>query len=393
MTFLDNWQTTSLNSGLTKLLLLSFGVRISSDLLEETSRDEQVSKSHYYYDASNDLDLCKKYRLPSEILLPNDVESSFYINKHSPLEIIKNRSNKLELYYFDTKISDLEFNKKPDFFDYTFKDGTSGYQYGSMYGRYILGLFLSGYCDYPAKGVGCRFCSIRSTREDLGKQNILSLPVQKLAELTKNMSRKDQKRIKYVMYTAGTYPDVDRGIHVQAQRIKIVSENLPASVNHHLTTMPPKTFSVIKVLKEVGLQTLAYDIEVYNKQLFNYYCPGKETLYGREKMFEAIKEGVQVFGHSNLKVGFVGGLEPISSMKEGMEKFASVGAGISINVFHPDTQTEMETSNRPTLEYLLDMVRIQRDLYKKHNLVPVFPNGGRRSSLDTEVYRGFFDTI
>lgn len=391
MKFTLDWRKEKLNSGLVKLLLLSFGVRISEKLLAETSRDNSISKSNYYYDASNEEALCKVYNLPSEILLPDDVETSFYVNRHSPLEIRRKGKHMLELFYLDTKISDLEFNYAPDFFNVTLSDGTKGKQYASMYGRYILGLFLSGYCDYPAKGKGCRFCSIRSTRADLGKQNILSLSPIKLQELVKLMTSKDKNRIKYVMYTAGTFPDVNNGIVFQAQRIQAMAAKLPKRVKHHLTTMPPTDFEKIRLLKEVGLETLAYDIEVYDKKLFEYFCPGKDKLYGRERMFDAISHGVNIFGHSKLKVGFVGGLEPLPSMKVGMQRFASIGAGVSINVFHPDTKTEMENYSRPSPEYLLEMVIEQRNLYKKYNLMPVFPVGGRRSSLDTEVHRGYFD--
>ena len=393
MDSINNWRYSKLNSGIVKLLLLSFGVRMSNQLLESVSNEKKISKNYYYYDSPNASELSKKYRLPSEILLPDEVESSFYINRYSPLEIVEAKKDHLQLLYNDNIISDLQFNYGPQFFDIKLSDGTFGKQHASMYGRNILGLFLSGYCHYPAKSLGCKFCSIRSTRSDLGKQNIFSLSPSKLKELIKLMPDSDIKRIKYVMYTAGTYPDVDNGIQVQALTISTVAKMLPPRVKHHLTTMPPKDLNKTRILRDIGLQTLAYDIEVYDKNLFKFFCPGKQKLYGQENMFKAIEEGVKVFGYTNLKVGFVGGLEPISSMKLGMQRFASVGAGISINVFHPDSKTELENYSRPTPEYLIDMVRIQRDLYKQYNLIPVFPNGGRRSSLDSEVYRGFFNEI
>ncbi len=147
------------------------------------------------------------------------------------------------------------------------------------------------------------------------------------------------------------------------------------------------------MLKEIGLQTLAFNIEIYNENLFKFFCPGKYQLYGREKMFKAIKEGIKIFNHRNFFVGFLGGLEPINNMKEGMERFASMGAGIVINLFHPDANTQLANYPRPMPQYLIDLVRIQREIYRKYDIVPIFPEGGRRSSLDGEIYRGFFDDI
>ncbi len=393
ITLINNWKFTKLNSGLVKLFLLSFGVRISEKLLKYISRSKSIAKNEYYYDTNNDEELCKKYKLPSEIILPDDVETSFYVNEYSPLEIIISKKDKFQLLYFGRVICDLRFNYKPDFFDAKLSEGTYGSQYASMFGRHTLALFASGYCDYIAKNVGCRFCSLRSTREDLGKHNILALSSSKMSELFSLMTSRDINRIKYVLNTAGSYPDVDRGIYNQALIIKTAVKWLPSSISHHLTTMPPKDFKLVAILKEAGLQTLAYDIEVYNEHLFKFFCPGKDKYYGRKQMIKAIKESIKIFDHRTFFVGFIGGLEPIATLKEGMERFAAMGAGIAFNHFHPDANTDLANYPRPTPSYLIDLVRIQRDIYKKYDIIPVFREVGRRSSLDAEVYRGFFDDI
>ncbi|MEK6819055.1 MAG: hypothetical protein AABY10_03925 [Nanoarchaeota archaeon] len=63
----------------------------------------------------------------------------------------------------------------------------------------------------------------------------------------------------------------------------------------------------------------------------------------------------------------------------------------ALNIFHPDKGTQMQKFPRPASEYVLEVLKEQNRLYKSEGLVPVFPEYGRRSSFDTEVYRGFFD--
>ena len=155
--------------------------------------------------------------------------------------------------------------------------------------------------------------------------------------------------------------------------------------------MPPKDYKKLEILKTAGLDSIAYDLELFNENLFKYYCPGKQEFFGYSNFLPAVENALKIFGKNNVKVGFVGGLEPVESLQEGMELFSSRGASIAINVFHPDPKTPLGNYARPTVDYLKAMVKAQRDVYNKYNVEPVFPVGGRRSSLDTEVYRGFFN--
>lgn len=381
------------NSALHKILLLSHGVKLDLKILEKLRNSPAIEENRYYYNISNDHYLCKKYKIPSEILLPDDVESSFYINEDSPLEILE-QNGEFELLLNGKAVSPVDFNFKPLFFEKLLPNGEPCKKYASMYGRYILALFLSGYCQYIQKGQPCKFCSLGYSRNGPGKENAFNIPAGILQDFLKTLELDDFSRIKYVMYTAGTYPELRNGIKLQAELIKTATRYLPnTDFSHHLTTMPPAELEDLRLLKMAGLNSIAFDLEVFNEDLFNFYCPGKKRFYGRDKMISAVETGVEIFGHSNVKVGFVGGLEPLNSLIAGMKYFGSKGASIAVNVFHPDPFTELEFAARPTPVYLLKMAIAQNEIYKNHNLIPVFPVGGRRSSLDTEIYRGFFDNL
>lgn len=386
--------TEQLNSGMIKLMLLSNGVNITDETLISLSTATDIEENRYYYNISNDEDLCEKYKLPSELLLPDDVESSFYFNSRSPLSIEK-IDNEYFIIYGENKLSTISFNKKPKFFDTKLEDGSECSQYASMYGRYILALFLNGACYFVNNKEACKFCSIGPSRKSLGKQNVMAISPNKLNEVMAHVVAHDKDRIKYIMYTAGTYANLDVGIKVQAQLIEAVNKYLPGSsgVTHHLTTMPPRDKKLLHTLVNSGLQSIAYDMELYDENLFKYYCPGKERFFGYENMIHAIADAVDVFGKNNVKVGFVGGLEPLETMIAGMERLAQMGASLAVNIFHPDPKTPVYNFQRPTQQYLIDMVKGQRDIYKKYAVIPVFPDGGRRSSLDSEIYRGFFDNL
>lgn len=379
------------NSWLVKLLLLSKWVSIDTKLLGKANEETSYQPNWYYYNVSNEQELCESYQMPSEILLPDDVESSFYINHNSPLKI-KWDNNKPWLFFEDKPIFQIQFNDKPEFFEKKLNNNSTVRSYASMYGRYILWLFLSGYCDYIAKKHACKFCSLDIGRSTLWKKNAWTITKYHLSEVLQIIKETESERIKYFMYTAGTYIDTDNWILQQAELIKIANKIFWEGYGHHLTTMPPKNSSTLISLQEAGLQSIAYDLEVYNAELFNEYCPWKSTFYGRENMIEAAFRARDIFGKNQVKIWFVGWIEPIESLIEGMEFFWRNDFSIAVNIFHPDKWTPLgDTISRPDPEYLLNMACAQRDIFKKYNIVPVFPEWWRRSSLDTEVFRGFFD--
>jgi hypothetical protein len=375
------------NPGHIKLLLLSEGLNFSENILKEVG--EKFSENRYYYNVSNNPDLFK-YPIPSEVLLPNDVESSVYHNSESRMSL-RGENGSIVLFYEDSPVCPVEFNKRPNFFNRTLRDGTDCKKIISMYGRYIFALFIDSYCVYFEKGVPCKFCSLKPSRNTYGKDNESVINSEMAKEASEIAVETDGERIKYVMYTAGTPLEIDKGYERQIDVIRKVKLLFSDKVKHHLTIIPTSNRENLEKAKMAGLDSIAFDLEIFDKDLFSKLCPGKSIFIGRDGFIDDLKMARDVFGHSNVKVGFVGGLEPIDSLKAGMEFFGSMGISVAINVFHPDKNTELEYKARPTIDYLFEMARSQGEVYKKYNLIPVFPEGGRRSSLDTEVYRGFFN--
>ena len=135
--------------------------------------------------------------------------------------------------------------------------------------------------------------------------------------------------------------------------------------------------------------TIAFNIEVYDRKLFSVICPGKEKIYGYDRYFEALQQAKEVFGFRNVYCGFVGGLEPIESIVKGIVDVAQSGFTPAINIFHADPESVFMRRPHPSTEYVWEMVQAQTAMYRKYKFYPIF-SGGTRNSLDTEVYRGFF---
>lgn len=379
------------NPAIVKLCLLCEGVRIDGEVLKNVGK--AFAEDRFRYHRVSRIPAGFKF-IPSEMVLPEDMVCAVYIEKRSPWLVKKNRQGKLKLFFKDNKeICSVSFTKRPGFFDKKLSDGHLCQQIAVMYGNYVLGIFIMGWCYFPAKGLGCKFCSISSNWGDsgLGKQNLKYVTPDLTKEAVKLALATDSARIKYIMYSSGSFPDNDRGFMIQTATVKSVTRVINANISQHFTIMPPDDFSLIKKIKSAGLSTIAFDIEVFDKDTFQKLCPGKEKFYGYDKFVEALQYAVKVFGWGNVHCGYVAGLESLETMIEGFYSLGEKGVISDANVFHPDPDSEFQDKPRPVKEYILKMVKEQAKTYKKYKFVSIFPVGGRRGSLDTEVYKGYFN--
>lgn len=373
------------NPGHIKLSLLSKGV-----LLDKKTRfliGKKYAENMYPYGNSNsgEVDL---QTMPSEILLPNDVVVGVHLRSGTPWSISLKTDNSMTLSYNDKTITTVEFSPRPGFFDIKLKDGTLCQKTVVMYGLYSLSFFSRGWCYYNIINKPCKFCSMSQSRKNAGKSFIKAI-LPEIAKEAAEIAFKSEKRIKHVDYCAGAHKDNDLGIKLQLELLKLVKKVSPKQIKHHLLTIPPDDLELFYELKKAGLDTIILNLEVFNKKLFKEICPAKDLCYGYDKYFQALQRAKNIFGFKNVYTGFVAGLEPIDSLIKGIKFVAEKGFTPALNVFHADPGTELENYPIPDEDYLLKAVKVQGEMYKKYKFRPIFP-GGTRSSLDSEVFRGFF---
>jgi hypothetical protein len=375
------------NLGHVKVLLLSQGVYFTDSVLEEVGK--KYSENRYYYSNSNKLDTFKK-NLPPSIFLPDNIEANLYFNPESKLSIQADEEG-LALFWMNKYICPVEFNIRPNFFDKLVDQQIQCKQVLSMYARFVLGIFSNGYCYFFHDNCECQFCSLMATRKQLGKENLFIPTAEIVSKALKIALATDGERIKYINYTSGTHRNEEESYLSHAEMIAALSEVTHGRCVHHLNIMPTKKNKLLFGLKKAGLNSLSFALEVFDKDLFKEYCPGKERFVGYDHFFECYKIARDIFDHGQVYAGFVGGLEPLESLEKGLHFLGEMGISHTINIFHPDPDTPLAKRARPTVEYLLNMAKLQSAVYKKYQFKPLFMLGGRRSSLDVEAYRGFFD--
>ncbi len=135
-------------------------------------------------------------------------------------------------------------------------------------------------------------------------------------------------------------------------------------------------------LKEAGLAVYISNIEVWDKKLFEWICPGKAKYFGRQYWIDSILSAVEIFGRGNVSTQLVAGAElaepygfkemdeALASNLEGVEFFARNGVYTTFCILWVDRGSVFyrEKQKLPPLEYYVKLAQGINKIRKKYNL-------------------------
>lgn len=287
----------------------------------------------------------------------------------------------------DDVLSTISFPLHPVFYDNHLSDGTPAKKIGTLYGGAALGLFVYGACTLVQNNVGCKYCSIKPNK-DFGRDFAHSLNEKQVYEAVDQALSSDPDTISQIMINGGIFKDYDKGF---LHYVKLCAAARKALDKHrskaelHLISYPPNNLDLLQHLESLNL-SLAMNSEVFDKDLFLEYCPGKNQQHIRN----ALSKAVSILGKGKVYSICVGGLESLSSLKSGLEELAELGVTPVINVFHPDPMTALESHPTPSAGHILDMGKILQTIYLNNPYMKPFYDDCGRNSIDSEAYKGLF---
>lgn len=214
----------------------------------------------------------------------------------------------------EKKLEEIDFWKKPDFYDKKTRKGTPMKDVVNVRPQ-RLDFSISRTChfwDHP--GEGCKYCSVGINGIQAAKEKIPPLyDFEDIAEAVAE-AIKQEGRYTMIMVTTGSI----------LSGKKLFDDEVDAIIRAFDKVRPVFNTNQIKVqliasaydkeqqkrLKDAtGIISYTPDIEVLNKELFPWICPGKAKYVGYDEWKKRIFEAVDVFGEGNVNTGFVGGVE------------------------------------------------------------------------------------
>jgi hypothetical protein len=305
--------------------------------------------------------------------------------------------------------SGIWFEHKPRWYDMRTEAGVQMSAIAQGSSRMIF-VTMNKFCELWNKNHQCLFCNINTTLKDQkagGEDVVARIEPDVLAEVIKIASTVDHH---YCMLyiTGGTILTRYRGqteLEFYVNRLNAIRDKLnvwiPACVQ--VAAYDDEGW---KRLHETGIGSIQPNIEVWDKKLFQWICPGKDHNVGYDEWIKRTIRAVDFWGPGRVNPNFVLGIEmakphgfekvsdAVRSTSSGWDFLMSHGVLPRFNLWTQEPGSAFADQPAPPLEYFMEAQKAYTELRWKHKLEPPFPAAKDRYSYvlnclqDFEYYHG-----
>jgi len=352
-----------------KLALIVEGVSYDESIFQGVLLNNENLLKKVYCTWDKDLPTTKSYRIPYGFVLNR---SGFGVgliaDKNSPYRIVE-RDGAFSVLYRGDKVTDITFPEPPAFYSKRTRDGVSmsDIAMDSAIGSNDRSLVVAYSIDCSVKDQGetCLFCVMNGTKKlDHGEERPAWKYPHQIAETVKAAY---DEGFTHLTITGGFVPE-RREVEYYLDVAEHIRDSLGTSeFNGTACIGAPLDFSIIDKYKEAGYSTIAFNTEVWRKEYFDIFCPGKVTQCGGYgNWIKAIEYAVGVFGKGKVRSNFVVGLQPKDVVLEGIEYLASIGVVTVASSWVPGLGSPLEGHRSPTVDWHWDVQLRNAQVLKKY---------------------------
>lgn len=279
----------------------------------------------------------------------------------------------------------VEYWEKPDFYNKKTSNGTPMWQVVNARPQ-RLDVMPNDQCHFWDKpGGGCKYCWAGGGYNKFEHHHgNCRFAIEDLEE-TIAEALKQPGRFSAVMFSGGSILTgnelCDDEVDLYVEVINAVGKNFRTKrFPGQLISTAFNERQLRRLYNETGLMNYTADIEIPNKELFPWVCPGKSEFVGYEGWKNSLYKAVEIFGPGNVNTGMVGGVElaqpnGFKTEEEGLkailveiEDLVSHGVGIASGVWTTPPTAIFKNQITPSLDYFAKhFVEIDR-LHRKYNI-------------------------
>lgn len=356
-------------------------------LYEQLKVKHKIGSAGINFDPSifKNLDLGKTYKEQINALFAADHEvhvgidfpTGFTVKSGFHFSYVWDRNSKYNIKYNHEKyglyenddllFDDIKFDKRPKYYGLKTSDGTEMSRVAQAYTNKQIFVAYSNECALRDKGKDCLFCNINATKDAYAEaQGIKWKTPKQIAETVAEAYKEGYDK---VTISGGFIPERREAEYYIDVAEAIKEETGLADFNGTATLGAPQDFSLFDKYKEVGYRTTSINLEIWDPNIFKTICPGKDQeCGGRENWINAIEYASKVFGKFRVRTTFVAGLEPKSSLLEGLEYFISRGVVAYPSQWNVGIGSALEGHRSPKPEWHFDIAVKTVALYRKYGL-------------------------
>lgn len=208
-------------------------------------------------------------------------------------------------------LEEVFYWEKPDFYDKFTSSGKPMWHIAWARPQRI-DLNPHQYCQFwETPGHGCKYCAIAAAYKKTDKPQFVDLD--DIDETVKE-ALKQKGRFTSIFLTGGSILDgkelLDAEVDLYIDILKRIGKNF--SSKRFPSQLIGTAFSrrqLQRIYDETGLMSYTADIEVLDKGLFEWICPGKAARIGYEEWKDRLYQAVDIFGRGYVNTGLVAGVE------------------------------------------------------------------------------------
>lgn len=328
---------------LLKIMLLNHGIRLGEDSKKEILKHGEPNYEEFY---ALDITIRNHIHISAPYLTCNSTLSPFCVQL--------NDKGQYCLFFWNQFLEIISIRLIDNIGENYTKNGWK-YNEITYLGNDRLRVYHCAGCYFKSKNIGCRFCDIEANNKVLSLEDI-----KEALNAYHNLSS-----VRHYMIGGGSNkPDSDfNGIMAIARYIK-ETEHKPI----YLMSLPPLDISILASLKKSGITEVAFNLEVFDRDLAKEYMPGKGSI-SLKTYTSAFKEAVRLWGGTgNVRSIFIVGLESTDSLLEGIEYVCKLGVSPILSLFKPIEETPMSYLLPPSNQELLKIYLSTLKICKKYNI-------------------------
>ncbi|MDX2470857.1 MAG: radical SAM protein [SAR324 cluster bacterium] len=321
------------------------------------------------------------------------------LNPASPY-LIKLADGKLVLELEGEAVCQAEYHPMPAYYAHPLASGKKISEIApTLEWGYLIYLTLYRLCQYWGKEEECQFCDINENYRQQKKAGRDYTGVKKIEDILDALSHieKYDTTSKAITLTGGAitgnlngknevdfYLDYAAAIYEKFGRRWIIKAVVEAFEKDEC-----------KRLHAGGVQIYHPNYEIWNKDLFQKLCPGKERFVGYQEWMNRIVDSAEIFGPENVIPNFVGGVEmsapygftdlheAVDSTALGLEFFMSKGILPRFTTWCAEPLAHLGPQQAPPLEYYVKLLAVYKETKERHNLPnpPGYGEAGRGKAV------------
>jgi hypothetical protein len=321
------------NPALLKLELMVSGLRLEPELRDALRGGRPVSAA---FGNATDIDLV----LPRDTWVSAPVTSVF--TRRSPWLLAASGEGHVVRFQPEGEPEGpsvrVQVQPPSPFYGATTSSGVPLARVGSIHGSF-LALSPTTECRFLRTADQCRFCSLPYLGADVPAR----IPVDDLIEAVR--IARDHQRVDMVYLSTGYAAGDDSGVRALESAIRAIKKTFDVLVG--IDVLPPKTNAWVDRTYAMGVDSVSYNLEVFDPELFRRICPGPARALGRDRYLEALGYATTVFPSGAVLCHLIVGVEPVASTLAGIEELTRRKVVPVLPMFRPFKGLDLRRHEQP----------------------------------------------